>query len=92
LTTAYNLENIFCFGNCIDVSRLFFVSKSRLTVNTSIVWFHSDLRHLAILRQERIPFATVVAEDSCAVEGEVKFRCEFSGGIAEEADLDLMSE
>jgi len=71
---------------------LFFVSRSRLTIDTSVVWFHRDLRHLPILRQERIPFATVVAEDSCAVEGEVEFRREFPSGIAEEADLDAMSD
>ena len=67
----------------------FLASESRLTIHPGIVRFHSDLRHLPILRQECIALAAVVAEDGRAIEGEVEIGGKFSAGVAKKTDLEL---
>lgn len=58
-----------------------------LTVNASVIGLDKGLLDLAILHQQSIPLAAVVAEDGGAVKAQVQGLGELAGWITQEADL-----
>lgn len=61
--------------------------RDLLTVNTRVIGLDKGLLDLAILHQQSIPLAAVVAEDGGAVKAQVKSLGELAGWVTQEADL-----
>ena len=58
-----------------------------LTLDSGIVGFHVGALDFAILNHQRVTLATVLTEDSSAIEGEVEVFGELTGRVTQEADL-----
>lgn len=59
-----------------------------LTINASVVRLDMNLLDLAVLRDQRIALAALVAENGGAIEGQVEGLGELARGVAQEANLD----
>ena len=66
--------------------------KGLRTVHTSVVRLDVSRLYFAILNDQGITLATVIAKDCGAIEGEVEVLGELAGRIAEEADLELWAQ
>lgn len=64
--------------------------RNFLTVDTGVVGFHKGLLDLAVLHQQSVPLAAVVAEDGRAVEAQVQGLGELAGRVTQEAHLAIM--
>jgi hypothetical protein len=58
-----------------------------LTVNARVIGLDKGLLDLAILHQQSIPLAAIVAEDGGAVEAQIKSLGELASWVTQEADL-----
>ncbi len=77
-----------CFDNCTmtRLPRLLEDLVSGGNAETSIVWLNSDLGDLAIVGDQCVSLASVVAKECCRVELDVKGTSELACGVTHETN------